>query len=84
MSVNIMLGPGPSSVATRVMGTGLEENLGWEACREREGRSLSERTDEGRLVLDGREEEGSDLRGDFVSSLSESLSEGGLLFMPPG
>ena len=44
--MNIMLGPGPSSVATRVMGTGLEENLGWEAWRERVGRS--DRTEEGR------------------------------------
>lgn len=37
--VNIMLGPGPSSVATRVMGTGFDENFGVEACREREGRA---------------------------------------------
>jgi len=39
VSVNIMLGPGPSSVATLVIGTGLEENFGWEAWREMEGRS---------------------------------------------
>lgn len=31
VSVNIMLGPGPSSVATRVIGTGFEENFGAEA-----------------------------------------------------
>jgi len=39
VSANIMLGPGPSSVATRVMGTGLLENLGMDAWREMEGRS---------------------------------------------
>lgn len=48
VSVNIMLGPGPSSVATRVMGTGLLENFGAEAWREREGRM--EWTEEGRPV----------------------------------
>lgn len=48
MSVNIMDGPGPSSVATRVMGTGLEENFGVEAWREREGRA--DWTEEGRLA----------------------------------
>ena len=35
--MNIIEGPGPSSVATRVMGTGLEENLGLAAWSEREG-----------------------------------------------
>lgn len=49
MSVNIMLGPGPSSVATRVIGTGLLENFGCEACRETEGRS--ERVEGGRFDL---------------------------------
>ncbi len=47
--MNIMDGPGPSSVATRVIGTGLLENLGWEAWREREGRS--DLADVGRPVL---------------------------------
>lgn len=28
VSANMMLGPGPSSVATRVMGTGFDENFG--------------------------------------------------------
>lgn len=50
VSVNIIEGPGPSSVATRVMGTGLLENLGWEACRERGG--LSDPTDGGRVPED--------------------------------
>jgi hypothetical protein len=36
--VNIIEGPGPSSVATRVMGTGLLVNLGREAWRDRLGR----------------------------------------------
>ena len=39
VSVNMMLGPGPSSVATRVMGTGLLENLGCDACLESDERS---------------------------------------------
>lgn len=45
--MNMMLGPGPSSVATRVIGTGLLENLGWEAWRESDG--LSDLTEEGRV-----------------------------------
>ena len=32
VSANIMLGLGPSSVATRVMGTGFDENFGVDAC----------------------------------------------------
>jgi hypothetical protein len=57
VSVNIMLGPGPSSVATRVMGTGFEVNLRAEACREREGRT--EWIEEGRSMgLDSLMEEG--------------------------
>jgi len=60
----MMDGPGPSSVATRVMGTGLLENLGCEACWERVGRS--ERIEAVLLVL----------CGDFVSL---SLTELGLL-----
>ena len=43
MSVNIIEGPGPSSVATLVIGTGRDENLGFEACRERVGRSIDGR-----------------------------------------
>jgi hypothetical protein len=42
-----MEGPGPSSVAMRVIGTGFEENFGAEAWREREGRA--DWTEEGRL-----------------------------------
>jgi hypothetical protein len=49
VSVNIIEGPVSSSVATRVMGTGLEENLGMEAWREREGRS--ERIEDARLSV---------------------------------
>ena len=49
MSVNIIEGPVPSSVATRVMGTGLLENLGLGACRDRVGRS--EPTEDGRALL---------------------------------
>ena len=48
VSVNIIEGPGPSSVATRVMGTGLLENFGADAWREREGRA--DWTDEGRFA----------------------------------
>jgi len=71
VSVNIILGPGPSSVATRVMGTGLLENLGWEVCREIEGRS--ERTDEGRVLED---------TSAFGVVLSGSWTEAGLLAEP--
>lgn len=46
--MNIIDGPGPSSVAIRVMGTGLEENFGAEAWREREGRA--DWTDDGRFA----------------------------------
>lgn len=55
--MNMILGPGPSSVATRVMGTGLLENLGIDAWRERLGRS--ERTDDGRSLEAGLGEAGS-------------------------
>jgi hypothetical protein len=46
VSVNIIEGPGPSSVATRVMGTGLLVNLGMEAWRDKLG--LWETTELGR------------------------------------
>ena len=59
---NMILGPGPSSVATRVMGTGLLENFGWEACRERAGRSEAD---------DGRSERSSDLKVGFMGDLRD-------------
>lgn len=58
VSANIMLGPGPSSIATRVMGTGLEVNLRAEALWERGGRA--DWTEGGRSVgLEGSLIEGS-------------------------
>jgi hypothetical protein len=71
VSVNMMLGPGPSSVAMRVIGTGLLENLGWEAWRESVGRS--ERTEAGRVP---------DEASAFVGILSTSFREAGLLLVP--
>ena len=65
--MNIIEGPGPSSVDIRVMGTGLLVNLGSEAWRNILGRS--EAVDGGRLF------EGSDLR----VVLSGSLSDAGAL-----
>lgn len=72
VSVNIIEGPGPSSVATRVMGTGLLENLGVETCREREGRM--EWTEDGRFVAS--------LRSFIEGGLVVSLMEDGLLDVP--
>ena len=69
--MNMMLGPGPSSVATRVIGTGLLENLGWDAWRERVGRS--ERTEVGRVLNE---------TSAFVGVLSVSSREAGLLLVP--
>jgi len=69
--VNMILGPGPSSVATRVIGTGLLENLGWDAWRERVGRS--ERTEAGRVL---------DEASAFIDVLSISFREAGLLLVP--
>ena len=60
--MNMMLGPGPSSVATRVIGTGLLENFGCEAWRESAGRS--DREDEGRNLSSG-------LSDDFAGDLRE-------------
>lgn len=66
VSVNMIEGPGPSSVATRVMGTGLLVNLGMDAWREREGRS--DLADSGRLIWLG-----------LGGVLSGSLRDPGLL-----
>jgi len=63
-----MLGPGPSSVATFVIGTGLLENFGWEAWRESGGRS--ERVEGGRFDVS------------FGVILSEPLREEGRLPFP--
>lgn len=38
VSVNMIDGPGPSSVATLVIGTGFDENFGIEECRDIAGR----------------------------------------------
>jgi hypothetical protein len=79
VSVNMMEGPGPSSVATRVMGTGLEVNFGMLACRLREGRSLA-------LELGGRVEVRPGVAppgvvGDFMVS-NVSWEDVGRLFEP--
>jgi len=71
VSVNIMLGPGPSSVATRVMGTGFEENFGVEAWRDREGRW--EATEEGLWGSPGRDVEAAGFGG--VSCADEGRLE---------
>ena len=65
--MNIIEGPGPSSVATRVIGTGLLENFGVEAWRDSEGRSAP--TECGRLVEDSG----------LGETLSGSLRDAGLL-----
>lgn len=51
MSVNIIEGPGPSSVATRVTGTGLLLNFGVEAWRDNGGRSECEEGRRGEYLL---------------------------------
>jgi hypothetical protein len=71
VSVNMMDGPGPSSVATRVIGKGLLENLGIDACLESVGRSEPA---EGGLPLDGA--------SFFAGILSMSISDAGLLPVP--
>lgn len=73
--MNMILGPGPSSVATLVIGTGLLENLGCDACREIDGRS--ERTEAGRVLVEDSGFIGV-LSGSFWD-LSSSFSEEGLL-----
>lgn len=85
MSVNIIEGPGPSSVATRVIGTGLLEKWGFEVCRESEGRS--ERAEDGRLLCAGSTLRFSgsvrDARDDGLFPALAALSEEGRLELPP-
>lgn len=71
--MNIIEGPGPSSVATRVIGTGLLENLGWEAWRERGG--LTDPTEGGRVLEDSGYGDLGSLR---EAGLLPGLSDGAL------
>ena len=85
VSVNMMLGPGPSSAATRVMGTGFDVNFGVEAWREREGRM--DCTEAGRSLLGGSFLEDALLgwpsKSDFVTSREVESFDTDAAFLVP-